>query len=239
MQGELLSVRSLSMKFGGVAALKNVNVSIAPKELCCIIGPNGAGKSTFFKCVTGQISPTSGAILYQQESLVNQEPHTIARRGIGIKTQIPNVLDGLTVEENILMALRQRFPRTELADRLDAISHRLGVHRFMYEAVGTLAHGQRQLVELAMVLGQEPTLVLLDEPAAGLSKVESDHLANIVTSLSSHCAAIVVEHDLDFIRAIANRIVVFNQGEVLMDGHAEAVLNDNRVKDVYLGKQEL
>src|SRR5690606_9229760 len=101
MQSELLSVRSLSMKFGGVAALKNVNVSIAPEELCCIIGPNGAGKSTFFKCVTGQISPTSGVILYQQESLVNQEPHTIARRGIGIKTQIPNVLDGLTVEENI------------------------------------------------------------------------------------------------------------------------------------------
>lgn len=237
MVSELVSVRGLTMRFGGVTALSNVDFRLGQNELCCIIGPNGAGKSTFFKCLTGQVVPTTGEILFEDHKLSTLSSHEIARLGIGIKTQVPSVFNGLSVAENVLMSLRRVYPRPIQEERLWEVAEQTGIADILGEQVETLAHGQRQLVELAMVMAPKPKLILLDEPAAGLTQHEVGRLADLVRLVSSQCALIVVEHDMSFIRSIASRIVIFNQGSVLMDGTAQDVLADETVKNVYLGRQ--
>lgn len=234
----LLSTQALTMRFGGVVAVNEVDFSLAPGELRCLIGPNGAGKSTFFKMLSGQYAPTSGKITFRNRSIAGAAPHEIARLGIGIKTQIPNVFNGLDVHENIWLAARRRnspaMARRIARDILDRI--RL-THRAMVP-VGHLSHGQRQWVEIGMVLAGEPELVLLDEPAAGMTDEETRLTAELIKEINSTRALIIVEHDIQFIRMIADRVTVFHQGRILMEDKVDAVLKDDRVRDVYLGKKE-
>ena len=233
----LLETRDLGIDFGGVHAVAGVDFHLAPKELRCLIGPNGAGKSTFFKLLTGQYRPTCGEVRILGRNTVGMHSHEIARLGVGIKTQVPSVFDGLDVRENIEMsAIRGRSARAARAAaaalieelRLDALRDRL---------VGELSHGQRQWVELAVVMAAEPALVLLDEPAAGMTDEEVERTAELILGLRERCAIVVVEHDMPFIRMIASTVTVFNAGRVLVEGHVDAVLADERVRDVYLGRQ--
>ncbi|MBZ9653175.1 ABC transporter ATP-binding protein [Phyllobacterium lublinensis] len=233
----MIEVQNLGMRFGGVVALASVNFAIKTKEHCCVIGPNGAGKSTFFKCLTGQLKPTDGDVVFKGKSIRGYQPHQIAQMGIGIKTQVPNVFDGLTVDENIQVALRRHYSGAALRARLDEMLETMHLVDLRNEIVGKLAHGHRQLVELAMVVGPSPELILLDEPAAGMTKSESNRLAGLIKELARNHSVIVVEHDMQFIRLIGGRVTVFNRGEVLVDDHVDQVLNDQRVKNVYLGKQ--
>ncbi|RUZ72660.1 ATP-binding cassette domain-containing protein [Mesorhizobium sp. M7A.F.Ca.US.006.01.1.1] len=235
----LLRADSVTKQFGGLTAIKDVNFTLRPRELRCLIGPNGAGKSTFFKMLTGQIVPTSGSIKLRDIEISGSHPFDIARMGVGIKTQVPNLFNGLCVRENLVMAAARgksiRRAEQIASDTLD----RLGLTALADKIVGVLAHGQRQWTELAMVLSQEPDLVLLDEPAAGMSHAEIDRTAELILEINKTQAVIVVEHDMSFIRKIADVVTVFNRGSVLIEGNVHDVLRDKTVRDVYLGKETL
>ena len=232
----LLSTEDLTMRFGGVVAVDHVSLSVAEGELRCLIGPNGAGKSTFFKCLTGQYKATSGRIFWRGKDVTGRDTHAIARLGVGIKTQVPSLFDGLDVREGVVLALRRRHGESHARTRADAVMQRLGIGHLSGRRVGLLAHGQRQLVELAMVVAPEPDLIILDEPTAGMSAEETLAAVEVIRTLNRNHAIVVVEHDMQFIRAIASTVTVFHQGRVLIEDTAAAVFADHRVRDVYLGK---
>jgi branched-chain amino acid transport system ATP-binding protein len=237
MAAPLLETRSLGIHFGGVQAVRDVNFSLAEGELRCLIGPNGAGKSTFFKLITGQLQPSHGQVLFRGRDISAAEAHEIARLGIGIKTQVPSVFDGLSVRENIWLAAIRLHSRRQAAAAVEEMLQRVGLAAIADRPVGQLAHGQRQWVELGIVLSTDPQLILLDEPAAGMTHEEVMRTAALVREINRDKALIVVEHDMQFIRMIASRVTVFNQGAVLVEDTIENILRNPVVRDVYLGKQ--
>src|ERR1700753_529333 len=160
------------MGFGGVTAVQSVNLTLHEVELRCLIGPNGAGKSTFFKMLTGQLVPTEGTILLRGKHVNGANPHEIARLGVGIKTQVPNVFNGLSVQENVFIGAARNKSMARARQIVDETLARLQLDPIADRSVGQLAHGQRQWVEIATVLAQEPDLILLDEPAAGMNHAE-------------------------------------------------------------------
>lgn len=231
----VVETRGLSMHFGGVRAVDQVDFTLFDKELRCLIGPNGAGKSTFFKCLTGQLVPSEGEVRIRGITTTGAEPHQVASMGVGIKTQVPNVFDGLTTEENIWLSARrwhgQAKARTLTSDTIDRL--RLGDIR--RSTVGRLAHGQRQWVELGMVIAAEPWLVLLDEPAAGMTHEETARTAELISEINNSAALIVVEHDMQFIRMISRTVTLFHEGRILMEDTMDAISSDKRAREVYLG----
>jgi branched-chain amino acid transport system ATP-binding protein len=237
MDKPLLETRDLSMHFGGVRAVRNVNFTLAPGELRCLIGPNGAGKSTFFKMLTGQLQPTRGVVLFRGRDISRAEAHQIARLGVGIKTQVPSVFDGLSVRENIWLSASRIHPAVRANGAVDEMLERLGLTGVAQRLVGQLAHGQRQWVELGVVLSTDPQLILLDEPAAGMTHEEVLRTAELVREINRNKALIIVEHDMQFIRMIAKRVTVFNQGAVLVEDDVENIMRNPLVRDIYLGKQ--
>jgi branched-chain amino acid transport system ATP-binding protein len=235
--GLVVETRGLGVSFGGVHAVDTVDFALHAGELRCLIGPNGAGKSTFFKLLTGQYRPTRGHIAIHGQATAGMDTYRIARIGVGIKTQVPSVFNALSVRENIWVAARRRFRGADTDGAVDDVLERLELGAVAAQAVGTLSHGQRQWVELGMVLASRPTLVLLDEPAAGMSDDEVARTATLIRRMNEHCAVIVVEHDMAFIRMIAKTVTVFNRGRILVEDTVERVLADPRVRDVYLGKE--
>jgi branched-chain amino acid transport system ATP-binding protein/urea transport system ATP-binding protein len=233
----LLQARNVTMRFGGVTAVRSVDFSLGEVELRCLIGPNGAGKSTFFKMLTGQLRPSEGSIHFRNTDITGSNPHQIARLGVGIKTQVPNVFNGLTVRENVFIGAGRRKSLARAQRIVDETLTRLQLDSIADRIVGQLAHGQRQWVEIATVLAQEPELILLDEPAAGMNHDEVLRTAELIREINKTQAIVVVEHDMQFIRMIARTVTVFSQGEVLVEGSVETVLSDQRVKDVYLGRR--
>ena len=236
--------RSLLVQNGAVGppgvqkvVCQDVNFTLAEGELRCLIGPNGAGKSTFFEMLTGQLEPSHGEVLFRGNDISRAHAHQIARLGIGIKTQVPSVFDGLSVRENIHLAA-SRLNSGERARRLvDDMLERIGLTHAADRVVGQLAHGQRQWVELGLVLSTDPQLILLDEPAAGMTHEEVHKTAELVREINRTKALIVVEHDMQFIRMIAKQVTVFNRGSVLVEDAVENILRNPLVRDIYLGKQ--
>jgi branched-chain amino acid transport system ATP-binding protein len=237
MAEPLLQTRDLSMHFGGVKAVNNVNFTLAEGELRCLIGPNGAGKSTFFKMLTGQLEPSHGQVLFRGCDISRAHAHRIARLGIGIKTQVPSVFDGLSVRENIHLAASRLYSGERARRVVDEMLERIGLTDAAHRVVGQLAHGQRQWVELGLVLSTDPNLILLDEPAAGMTHEEVQKTAELVREINRTKALIVVEHDMQFIRMIAKQVTVFNRGSVLVEDTVEDILRNPLVRDIYLGKQ--
>ncbi|MBT7223981.1 MAG: ABC transporter ATP-binding protein, partial [Marinovum sp.] len=232
----VLETSGLTMRFGGVTASDNVNFKLKARELRCLIGPNGAGKSTFFKCVTGLLTPTEGHVYMRGQEVTGWQPHQIASLGVGIKTQTPNVMDALSVHENVWLAARRFYNIAEARDRADAIIERLTLSAIARTQLGQLAHGERQRVELGIVAVADPWLVLLDEPAAGMSAQDVDRMTEIIHELTRFAAVVIVEHDMQFIRSIAQTVTVFHEGAVLMEDNVERVMSDPQVRAVYLGK---
>ena len=237
MAAPLLKTRDLSMYFGGVKAVNNVNFTLAEGELRCLIGPNGAGKSTFFKMLTGQLEPSHGQVLFRGHDISRAHAHQIARLGIGIKTQVPSVFDGLSVRENIWLAASRLWTGERGRRLVDEMLERIGLTHAADRMVGQLAHGQRQWVELGLVLSTDPELILLDEPAAGMTHEEVQKTAELVREINRTKALIVVEHDMQFIRMIAKQVTVFNRGSILVEDAVENILRNPLVRDIYLGKQ--
>jgi branched-chain amino acid transport system ATP-binding protein len=237
MTAPLLQTIDLGVNFGGVRAVRDVNFAIEEGELRCLIGPNGAGKSTFFKMLTGQLAPSHGRVLFRGQDISSAHAHEIARLGIGIKTQVPSVFDGLAVRENIWLAASRIHPKPKAREVADEMLERLGLTSVADRLVGQLAHGQRQWVELGLVLSTNPDLILLDEPAAGMTHEEVQRTAELVREINRSKALIVVEHDMQFIRMIARKVTVFNQGSVLVEDQVENIMRNPLVRDIYLGKQ--
>ena len=233
----VVETRGRAMRFSGVASVDSVDFRLRRNELRCLIGPNGAGKTTFCKCLTGMLKPSHGEVFIDDGETTGWDPQFVARLGVGIKTQVPGVMDGLTVRENIWLAAK-RVATAREADRMAAEAmERLGLGGIARATVGRLAHGERQRVELGIVIAARPWLVLLDEPAAGMTAEEVERMAGLIREINREAALIIVEHDMQFIRSIAGRVTVFSQGAVLVEDHVDAVMADPRVRDVYLGKR--
>jgi branched-chain amino acid transport system ATP-binding protein len=234
----VVETRDLSVHFGGVSAVNNVNFALRERELRCLIGPNGAGKSTFFKSMTGQLrgAESSGRVLIRGEEVTSWPTYRIMRLGVGVKTQVPSVMNGLTIEENLwLSASRTNAEGTDAV--VEEIVAEFALQPIARRQVSELAHGQRQLVEIGMVLANRPWLVLLDEPAAGVTGHEMERLVSIIRKINRNAALIVVDHDMHFVRMLEAQITVFNQGSILVEGDPDQVLNDPRVHEVYLGNR--
>ena len=233
-----IETRDLSVHFGGVSAVNNVNFVLRERELRCLIGPNGAGKSTFFKSITGQLrgADSSGRVLIRGEEVTNWPTYRIMRLGVGVKTQVPSVMSGLTTEENLWLSASRTNP--DAAEGIvEEIVSELALQSIARQQLNELAHGQRQLVEIGMVLANKPWLILLDEPAAGVTGQEVERIVGIIRSINRNAALIVVDHDMHFVRMLEAEITVFNQGSILVQGSADQVLNDPRVREVYLGSR--
>lgn len=234
----LLRTEGLGIRFGGVKAVDRVDFSLGHGELRCLIGPNGAGKSTFFRCLTKIYRPTSGRIFFQGKDITKAHTHAVARLGVGIKTQVPNVFDGLTVRENLVLAASVKHRGRGAQAAADHAIERLSLKQIFAERLNRLSHGQRQWVELAMIVTSDPTLILLDEPTAGMTHGEVEHTTALIRELNKSAALIVVEHDMQFIRSIATHVTVFHQGAIFLEDTAEKVLEDPRVGEIYLGKRK-
>jgi len=236
MNGAVLETVDLSVRFGGVEAVRSVNFTLAERELRCLIGPTGPGKSTLFKLLTGQLRPTAGRILFRGYDITGDHTHAIARRGIGIKTQVPSLFDGLTVREHLWLSARRTNPAARTREIVDEILERIRLTSVADGVVGQLSHGLRQWVELGTVLAGNPTLILLDEPAAGMTHDEVALTAELVRDINRTHALIVVEHDMQFVKMIARTVTVLHQGRVLVEDTMDRILRNITVRDVYLGK---
>ena len=236
-RGVLLQTHDLTMQFGGVVAVNHVDFTMDVGELRCLIGPNGAGKSTFFKCLIGQLTPTVGRIELNGHDITGAEPHEVARQGVAIKTQVPSLFDGLSAAEHLHLAARRINDRSTTAAKVEEILELTGLTGHAQQMVGQLPHGQRQWLELGVVMASDPDLMLLDEPTAGMTHQEVVQTADLIRRISQGRSLIVVEHDMQFIRMIAEKVTVFHQGKILMEDTMENVIRNSEVRDVYLGKQ--
>ena len=233
----ILQTSELWRTFGGVAAVAGVNFKLRQGELRCLIGANGAGKSTFFKMLTGQLRPTSGSITLYGKEISSLPSFAVARMGVGIKTQVPNLFNGLSVRENLLVAARFRMRAAQAAEAADAMLERIQLTPQAKTLAGSLAHGHRQWVELGMILINDPQLVLLDEPAAGMTANEVERTISLLESMRGKRSFIIVEHDMHFIRRIAERVTVFHRGRVLVEDTMDEIVRNTQVRDAYLGRQ--
>lgn len=232
----ILQTHDLWRKFGGVTAVAGVNFQLEEGELRCLIGANGAGKSTFFKMLTGQLAPSSGRITLFGENITGRPPHVIARRGVGIKTQVPNLFNSLSVHENLFISAQRIHSKHKAEELADQMLEQIQMQDQAGTLVGTLAHGHRQWVELGMILITEPRLVLLDEPAAGMTAGEVERTIGLLERLRGKQTFIIVEHDMHFIRRIAQKVTVFHRGQILAEGSMEVIVNNPAVREAYLGK---
>ncbi len=233
----LIETRGLNVRFGGVHATRDLNFTLAENELRCVIGPNGAGKSTFFKLLTGQVKPSSGQIFFRGKDISNMQPHEPGRLGIGIKTQVPSLFNGLTVWENVWLSAR-RVNSNQQAERITRETlERVGMTAYKDSIAGLLAHGMRQWVEIGVVIAADPPLILLDEPAAGMSDAEVARTAELILEINRQHALVVVEHDMNFIRMIARKVTVLHQGAIIKEDTPDKIMSDPLVQQIYLGKK--
>ena len=243
----LLEVSGVSVSFDGFKAINNLSIQIGDTELRAIIGPNGAGKTTFMDIVTGKTKPDEGYVIWGEKSssLLDMSESQIAQAGIGRKFQKPTVFEAQTVRENITMALKnprrpldllfnRAAPDTE--NRVRAVSDDVGLTDALDRLSGALSHGQKQWLEIGMLLAQDPHLLLVDEPAAGMSETEREQTTDILVRAAKTRAVVVVEHDMEFVRRLNCRVTVLNQGSVLAEGSLDHVTRNQDVIDVYLGR---
>ncbi|MGY8663898.1 ATP-binding cassette domain-containing protein [Bradyrhizobium sp. UFLA05-109] len=236
----ILTTRGLVKRFGGVAAVDGVDLVVTAGEIRCLIGPNGAGKSTLFKCLTHQHQPTSGHVLFEGQNLQGLATYRIARLGIAIKNQIPSIYPNLDVRENIrLAALRRGLPKRELDRVVGLALEEIGFDdgRAKQPAV-TLSHAHRQWCELGILLASDPRLALLDEPTAGMTRDEMLKTVDIIKRLNARATVIVVEHDLEFIARLAQRVTVLHRGKVLVEDTMDKIEANQTVRDIYLGRKK-
>ena len=244
--GVVLYLEGITVSFDGFKALNDLSLSIDAGELRCVIGPNGAGKTTMMDVITGKTRPDAGRVFFGQTiDLTRFSEPQIAHAGIGRKFQKPTIFEPLTVFENLELAMKadKRVRRTLRArltaderGRIEATMKRIRLDAEPDRIAGLLSHGQKQWLEIGMLLMQEPKLLLLDEPVAGMSDEETERTAELFLSLTGEHSLVVVEHDMAFIEKIARKVTVLHEGAVIAEGPMEQVQNDPRVIEVYLGR---
>ena len=246
MTPALLAIEGLARHFGALSALNGVSFSVAARERRAIIGPNGAGKTTLFNVITGQLAPSGGRILFDGEPVAGLPPHALARRGMGRSFQRTNLFLKLTVRENLRLAaagggrgsydffgsverLRAPLERARAAAEAVGLAGRLG------EPAGRLSYGEQRQLEVGVVLATAPKLMLLDEPTAGMSPEETARMTRMLEGLPREVTMLIIEHDMDVVGSLAERVTVLHYGEVLTEGTFDEVKRDPRVYEVYLG----
>jgi len=243
----LLYLDGVTVSFDGFRALNDLSLQIAPGEMRAIIGPNGAGKTTMMDVITGKTRPDTGEVLFDRGvDLTHLDEAAIANLGIGRKFQKPTVFESHTVEDNILLALKgDRRARTVLlarttieeAQRIDEILTTVGLAAQRARLAGLLSHGQKQWLEIGMLLAQDPKLLLVDEPVAGMTDAETEATAELLKRISAaDHSVVVVEHDMAFVRALGVKVTCLHEGSVLAEGAIDAVSENPRVIEVYLGR---
>ena len=243
----LLEVSGVTVSFDGFRAINNLSFNIGAAEMRAVIGPNGAGKTTFMDIVTGKTKPDAGRVTFgpRAVSLLSKSEAQIAQIGIGRKFQRPTVFEDQTVEENLRLALRA--PRSPWAvlfsrktaidmERITALAAQVGLLDVLSRKSGELSHGQKQWLELGMLLAQEPKLLLVDEPAAGMTLAEREATTAMLVEMAQTRAVIVVEHDMEFVRRLNCKVTVLHEGAVLAEGSLAHVTQNQAVIDVYLGR---
>lgn len=245
----LLEMSGISKNFDGFQAITNLSLQIGEPELRAVIGPNGAGKTTFMDIITGKTKPDEGRILFGDDSrsLIGMSESEIASLGIGRKFQKPTVFEAQTVRENLAMALKN--PRAVFsvllyrktskgAERIEEIADEINLTDQLTRPAGELSHGQKQWLEIGMLLAQSPRLLLVDEPAAGMTAHEREHTTDILKKAAKTRAVIVVEHDMEFVRRLNCKVTVLHEGSVLAEGSLDHVTKNKTVVDVYLGRTD-
>ena len=247
MTSPLLELKQISVSFEGFLALRDLNLVLNQGDLRAVIGPNGASKTTFLDVITGKVAPTKGDVIFKEKSLIGQKEFRIARKGIGRKFQSPRIFENLSVQENLALAVSR--PKTPLSllmnslkvKHLDQIQHLMNIVNLQSKAnirAGALSHGQKQWLEIAMLVGQDPDLLLVDEPVAGLTDEETDLTADLLKSLAGDHTVLVIDHDMEFIRRLDCPVSVLHQGHVLKEGSMSDIQKDPLVIEVYLGKTD-
>lgn len=232
----LLRTEGLTKQFGGLVAVDDVNLRVESGEIRCLIGPNGAGKSTLLKLLVGQLSPSSGRVFYQDEDITDLSQHDRARNGMSMKFQVPAVYGDLSVRQNVHIPLQREVDHGIDAE-IDSTLDSFGLLDEAETRAKDLAHGQQQWLEIAMASALDPDLLLLDEPAAGMSVQETKQTADYVHRLNDQgVTLLIIEHDIDFVRAIAQSVTVLHRGEVFAEGTIEQIEDDPDVRRIYLGE---
>ncbi|MEB3343692.1 urea ABC transporter ATP-binding protein UrtD [Okeania sp.] len=244
MVEKILEIQNLTVSFDDFKALNNLNFSMDIGELRVIIGPNGAGKTTFLDVITGKVQPTTGKVLFKGKSLTKMPENKIASIGIGRKFQTPRVYLNLTVRENLDLIINRHkgiiptlFRKVPVAE-VRSVAGLLEIIGLIGKAnikAAFLSHGEKQRLEIGMLVAQSPDLLLIDEPVAGLTDEETENIGSILLNLAASHSVIVIEHDMEFVRQIAKKVTVLHQGSVLCEGTMDEVQNDPRVIEVYLG----
>jgi urea transport system ATP-binding protein len=242
----LLYLDAVSVSFDGFKALNNLSLFVAPGEMRAIIGPNGAGKTTMMDVITGKTRPDDGTVYFDgRHDLTKLDESAIAELGIGRKFQKPTVFETLDCADNIRLALKdERTPysalfgnRNHIADnRIDAVLDRVRLTAHRHRRAGDLSHGQKQWLEIGMLLAQDPKLLLVDEPVAGMTDAETEDTARLLCEIAKTHSVVVVEHDMTFVRALGVKVTCLHEGSVLAEGSIDAVSSNERVIEVYLGR---
>lgn len=244
---QLLEVSGISVSFDGFKAINNLSFSIGPAEMRAIIGPNGAGKTTFMDIVTGKTKPDEGSVLWGDLSrnLIGMNEAKIARAGIGRKFQRPTVFEDQSVFDNLMIAVRNDRspiavlffrPKAKDIDKVHELADTIGLTDELARKSGELSHGQKQWLEIGMLLAQDPKLLLVDEPAAGMTLGEREHTTDILKEAAKTRAVVVIEHDMEFIRRLDCKVTVLHEGSVLAEGSLDHCTKNQDVIDVYLGR---
>jgi urea transport system ATP-binding protein len=241
----ILSIEDLTVSFDGFKAVDGLDLAVEEDELRCVIGPNGAGKTTLLDMICGKTRPSRGSIKFKAHELTELIEYEVTRLGVGRKFQTPSTYEDLTVLENLEISYPRKrgvigslfFARdSALMDRIDDVASRIFLSDHLGVKAGLLSHGQKQWLEIGMLLMQDPELLLLDEPVAGMSPRERERTAELLTGVTAGRSTIVIEHDMAFVRMIAHTVTVMHQGKVLAEGSMDQIQADPRVIDVYLGE---
>ena len=240
----ILSVEDLTVSFDGFCAVDGLTLSVEEDELRCVIGPNGAGKTTLLDMICGKTKPTQGSIRFKEYELTDMIEYEVTRVGVGRKFQTPSTYEDLTVLENLEISYPKKrgvvgslfFKRdAALREKIDEVARRIYLGDQLHVKAGSLSHGQKQWLEIGMLLMQDPELLLLDEPVAGMSPREREQTAEMLNGISAGRSTIVIEHDMAFVQMIAHKVTVMHQGKVLAEGPMDEIQSDPRVIEVYLG----
>ena len=233
----LVVVKGVTKRFGGLTAVSDIDLTVNVGEVHCLIGPNGAGKSTLFKLIVGLYPPTKGTISFDSVDITEERPYARVQRGMSIKMQSPSVFKELPVRQNIQIALQGHYSGTERDAEEDRLLTLLNLAADSTKLAGALSHGQQQWLEIGMALALRPQLLLLDEPTAGMSPEETFKTGELVKSFNAEgMTVLVVEHDMAFVRQIAQRVTVLHLGKIFARGSLETILADEKVAEIYLGK---
>ncbi|MCR9213957.1 MAG: ATP-binding cassette domain-containing protein [Proteobacteria bacterium] len=231
-----LSLNSLSKSFGGLKAVDNFSLELAEGSLNALVGPNGCGKSTLFNLITGSLTPDNGSVVFKGDNITGLSPHQIARLGVGRKFQVPAIFEELSVFENLIIAARKN--RQSIS--LPALLNQIKLWREQNQLAGELAHGQKQWLEIGILLAQGPSLILLDEPTAGMTASETRETANLISMINrdQKITVLVIEHDIAFIEYLDCPLHVMSKGQILKSGSFSEIRNDDEVKELYFGRSQ-